>query len=162
EQIDVLFKAARLKVAGPRGKAGRVLDDARALELGRLTLRVQWALGEGQEPQDVEWAHDGERFWVLQARPVVRPPHATFAALAGAPVIWSNANLAEVVPGVPTTLTWSTLRAALWEILYSALKAVGYALPPGVEMVRRIGGRLYFDLSAVQWGFYDCFGLLPA
>jgi pyruvate,water dikinase len=29
-------------------------------------------------------------------------------------------------------------------------------------MVRRIGGRLYFDLSAVQWGFYDCFGLLPA
>jgi rifampicin phosphotransferase len=162
EQIDVLFKAGRLSVSGRRGRPGRVLDDARVVELGRLTLRVQWALGEGQVPQDVEWAHDGQRFWVVQARPVVRPPHPTFPELAGAPVVWSNANVAEVVPGVPTTLTWSVLRAALWEILYSALKAVGYALPPGVEMVRRIGGRLYFDLSALQWGFYDCFGLLPA
>ncbi|HZY85647.1 MAG TPA: PEP/pyruvate-binding domain-containing protein [Gemmataceae bacterium] len=160
EQIDVLFKAGRLQIGGRNGR--RVLDDARALELGRLTLRVLWALGEGQVPQDVEWVHDGERFWVVQARPVVRPPHPTFAALAGAPVIWSNANLAEVVPGVPTTLTWSVVRAALWEILYAAPEAVGYVMPPGVEMVRRFHGRLYFDVSAVQWGFYDCFGLLPA
>jgi hypothetical protein len=24
------------------------------------------ALGDGQHPQDVEWAHDGERFWLVQ------------------------------------------------------------------------------------------------
>jgi pyruvate,water dikinase len=162
EQIDVRFKAARLSVTDRSGRPERVLDDARAVELARLTLRVLWALGEGQVQQDVEWAHDGERFWLVQARPVVRPPHPTFPELAGAPVIWSNANVGEVAPGVPTTLTWSVLRAALWGILYSAPEAVGYVLPPGLEMIRRFHGRLYLDLSAVQWAFYDCFGLLPA
>ena len=47
-------------------------------------------------------------------------------------------------------------------ISYAAQKAVGYQLPPGLEVVRRFQGRAFFDLTAMQWAFYDAFGVLPA
>src|ERR1022692_1740895 len=34
-------------------------------ELAQLVQRVHWALGEGN-PQDIEWAYDGEYLWLLQ------------------------------------------------------------------------------------------------
>ncbi len=161
EEIVVHLSRGHLRITERRGRPERVLNDTQALELSRLAWRVHWALGDGQQPQDIEWTHDGRRFWLLQARPVTRLPPATVPALAGQPVCWSNANLKEVVPGVPTALTWSILQPALWSILYAAPSAVGYRLPSGMEMVRRYAGRLYFDLSAVQWIFYDCFAVPP-
>jgi pyruvate,water dikinase len=161
EEIVVHLSRGHLRVTERRGRTEGVLSDAQALELARLAWRVHWALGDGQQPQDIEWTHDGRRFWLLQARPVTRLPPATVPALAGRPVCWSNANIKEVIPGVPTTLTWSILQPALWSILYAVQSAVGYRLPPGLEMVRRHAGRLYFDLSALQWIFYDSFGVHP-
>src|SRR5579862_8320988 len=49
-----------------RPRKDPVLTETQAAELARVTLRIHWALGEGQEPQDIEWAHDGERLWILQ------------------------------------------------------------------------------------------------
>jgi pyruvate,water dikinase len=31
-----------------------------------------------------------------------------------------------------------------------------------MEVVRRFQGRAFFDLTAIQWAFYDSFGVLPA
>src|SRR5438067_2356362 len=42
------------------------------------------------------------------------------------------------------------------------MKAAGYQMPPGIEVVRRIHGRGYFDLTLMQWAFYDAFGVPPA
>jgi pyruvate,water dikinase len=44
-----------------------VLTDAEASELLRLGLRIEQLLGG---PQDIEWAYDEERLWILQARPI--------------------------------------------------------------------------------------------
>jgi pyruvate,water dikinase len=162
EEITVVQARGRLRVRERRSPAGRVLTDDQALELSRLAVRVQWALGDGQDPQDLEWAHDGRRFWLLQARPVTRLPRRTFPAIARLPAIWSTANLKENIAAIPSTLGWHMLQAALWEVLYAPLEAVGYPVPPGMEMVHRFAGRLYFDLSSLQWAFYDALGLSPA
>ncbi len=162
EEITVSVDKAPWKVNRSRGLSQQVLTDEPALELARLALRVQWALGDGQDPQDIEWAHDGSRFWLLQARPVTRPPHVTFPAVRRLPVIWSNGNIKDAVPGVQSTLSWSIIQSILRVILFAGLEAVRYPLPRGMETVRRITGRAHFDLTAMQWAYYDAMGVLPA
>ena len=65
--------------------AGALLPEPLEEELAHLVERVHWALGEGREPQDVEWAYDGERLWVLQARPVTSMPRAGWPQTAALP-----------------------------------------------------------------------------
>ncbi len=131
-------------------------------ELVHLVQRVHWALGDGQEPQDIEWAYDGERLWLLQARPVTTLPRAGWPETAALPHYWSTANLKDSLPGVICELSWSILSDIVGEVLWAALKAVGYQMPPGVEVVRRFQGRGFFDLTTMQWAFYDALGILPA
>ena len=127
-----------------------------------MVLRVQWALGEGQDPYDVEWVDDGERLWLVQARPVTRLPYVTPEPVKHLPVIWSNANLKDAVAGVPSTLGWSVIQRTLRSILYTHLQATGYHVPEGMEVIRRLEGRAYFDLTAMQWLMYDGLGFTPA
>ena len=44
-----------------------VLTDAEAHELLQIGLRIEELLGG---PQDIEWAYDDDRLWILQARPI--------------------------------------------------------------------------------------------
>ncbi len=62
---------------------------------------------------DIEFAHDGDRFWILQARPIT-----TF--IASSPVTEENpyrlltrANIGEIMPDVVTPLTWTTFLRTL-------------------------------------------------
>ncbi len=162
EEITLTLARGELHLTGRIGRPDQVLSDDRALELARLTLRVHWALGEGQDPQDVEWAFAGQRFWLLQARPVTRLPRVTFPEVAQLPVVWSNANLKDAVAGVQSTLGWSVLQDALRYILHAPQDAVGYPVPPGLETARLFSGRAYFDLTSVVWAGYDAFGITPA
>lgn len=129
--------------------------------LVHLAQRVHWALGEGQNPQDIEWAWDSNQLWLLQARPVTKLPRPVLPAEASLPVYWSTGNIKDAVPGVVCELSWSSLYDLVGDIAYSAQKAAGYQMPPGIEVVRRIGGRGFFDLTTMQWAFYDAFGILP-
>ena len=143
--------------------AGRAwLPAAVEEELAHVVERVHWALGEGRDPQDVEWAYDGERLWLLQARPVTRFPRAGWPETAALPRYWSTVNMKDNLPGVPCELSWSALNNAVLHVLYAPLIAAGYQIPPGMEVVRRFHGRAYFDLSGIQWAFYDSFGVMPA
>ncbi|GAB4585570.1 phosphoenolpyruvate synthase [Nocardia sp. IFM 10818] len=55
--------------------AAPVLTDAQAVEVARLSLRVQQH--HGDRPQDVEWAFDDDQLWLVQARPITMlPDHA--------------------------------------------------------------------------------------
>jgi pyruvate,water dikinase len=160
EEISVSLAEGLLTVAERRGPA--VLTDAQVLEMSRLVLRAHWAFGEGQDPQDVEWAYDGKRFWLLQVRPVTRLPHWTFPGVADQPVMWSNANVKDVIPGIPSMLGWNIVLVAIPMLLFGLVEVTGYPPPPGLEIVRRFSGRAYFDLTAIQWLYYDGFGVLPA
>ena len=139
----------------------QVLDDSRITELGLLTLRVYEALGSGIVHQDMEWAFDGNKFVVLQARPVTNLREPGFPEIADQPVIWSNANLKDVMPHVQSTITWNLASCMLPRMMSANLKAAGYPVPSGINWVRLYKGRGYFNLSALQWGFYDSMGFLP-
>jgi pyruvate,water dikinase len=57
---------ALLDVEDPK-RTSAVLTDAEARELLRLGIRIEQLLGG---PQDIEWAYDERRLWILQARPI--------------------------------------------------------------------------------------------
>ncbi len=131
-------------------------------ELAHQVWRAQWALGEGQAPQDVEWAYDGEHLWLLQARPVTRLARAGWPEAARMPRYWSTANLKDNQPAGWCEMSWSTLVEVVGDALFAALSAAGYPVPPGLEVVRRFHGRGFFDLTAMQYAFYDALGILPS
>ena len=65
----------------------------------------------GDIPQDIEWAYDGQRLWVLQSRPIT-----TLMPL------WTRKIAAEVIPGVIHPLTWSInqpLTCGVWGQLFT-------------------------------------------
>ena len=139
-----------------------VLDESQVAALARIVRRIYWALGDGRHPQDVEWAFDGTTFWMLQSRPVTHLPRWTFPGVPTRTSTWSNANITDSFPNAVTTMTWSFLEASAQDIVYASLRAMRYPLPPGMEVLRRIGGRPYFDLDSLQWAMYDASGLSPA
>jgi pyruvate,water dikinase len=142
-------------------EANPVLTRAQADELAAISLRIHWALGQGQDPQDIEWAHDGERLWTLQARPVTRLPRAGPEALRRQARYWSTANITDALPGVLCESSWSGVGEVVGSVAFGCLTAAGYRVPPGVELVRRFEGRGYFDVTLLQWLFWDAFGLPP-
>ncbi len=142
-------------------KGSQVLSDEHIVEIGLLLLRVLDSLGEGQYHQDIEWVFNGETIILVQARPVTAIPRCTFSGLQKQADIWSNANLKDVMPEVQSTLNWSFYRYSLDNLLTPFFKAVGYEFPPGLKYVRLYQGRVYFNLSAMQWSYYDAFGITP-
>lgn len=162
EEIQVAVAPLSLSIKLRQGRPEQVMTDAQALELARLTLRVFAALGDEQDPQDIEWAHDGERFWLVQARPVTRLLRWTFPAIAQTPLIWSNANTKDNYPGVMSPLNWSFVNQGIDQLLWAPFRAAGYEALAGIELMRRFAGRPYFNLSAVQWVAFDAMGMLPA
>ena len=140
----------------------QVLSDEKIEKLGLLLLRVFEALGDGYQHQDVEWVFDGRNFILLQARPVTALPRKTFAALTKQPDIWSNGNYRDAVPMVLSPLDRRLAINTIDAILKSNFTEIGYQLPEGLQFSRFFKGRLYCNLSALQWAMYDAMGVLPS
>ena len=157
-RIDLETEVARLDGAGH----APVLQDWEIEALARIIVRVHWALGDGDAPQDVEWAWDGRTFWMLQSRPVTRLPRWTFPGIPTETPIWSNANIRDSLPRPLTVATWSLLDTSVQAVVHASTQAVDYPLPRGMQVMRRFGGRPYFDLDSLQWSLYDSVGMLPA
>lgn len=157
----VFRESAGALVAHERG-AGSPLSPEQERSLAQLLRRAHWALGDAQVPQDVEWAFDGERFWLLQARPATNVRRPLPEALATVPRYWSTANIKDAVPGVVSMLAWSLIKRIVERIAFAGPIVAAYPLPPGAELVRRVAGRGYFDLTLMQWVMYDALGVMPA
>ena len=65
--VSAESKGTALVEVGDDRSASSVLTDAEARELVNIGLRIEQLLGG---PQDIEWADDDERLWILQARPI--------------------------------------------------------------------------------------------
>ncbi|MGW6929553.1 PEP/pyruvate-binding domain-containing protein [Lentzea sp. NPDC054927] len=111
--------------------SAELLDDAQKSELVGLGKRIEALYGM---PVDVEWALEGKRFWILQARPITSLRVEWNDSLDG-DYLWSNGNVGEAVPEVMTPVTWS-----LVELLSSV--AIGPHRISG-----NIGGRFYLNIS---------------
>jgi rifampicin phosphotransferase len=152
-QVDpdefVLAKAGselRWSRIGDKGEPGGSQTPSLALtqlhELADIAARVERHFGMAQ---DIEWCHDGERFWIVQSRPV------TTSAAATDETEWTRANLAEVLPD----LTSPQALSALEEVLNEAQRRyMGRLMAPSAQLgpiVKTFCGRLHFNLSQLRY-----------
>jgi pyruvate,water dikinase len=133
------------------------LSDGQIRSIARLVHAVSDACGR---PQDIEWAFEGERLHLLQARPIttLEPPAVGLAK------IWDNSNIAESYGGVTSPLTFSFARAAYEGVYREFCRLMGVdeeRIAAADEvfkgMLGRIDGRVYYDL--LNW--YRLIALLP-
>jgi pyruvate,water dikinase len=139
----------------------QALPDENIEKLGLLLMRVYESLGDCEEHQDVEWAFDGQDFVLLQARPVTALPRYIFDALKNKTRIWSNGNYRDAVPMVISPLHRRVMKNIIDTIHYTSFSEPGYPMPEGFQFSRFLKGRLYCDMSALQWAYYDSTGMLP-
>ncbi len=142
----------------------QVLPAVQIVRLGRLVQRAFWVLdekGSGQH-QDIEWAFDGQAFFLLQARPVTVLPRLTCDALRNQVDIWSNGNFRDAAPLVQSTLGMSLFSHQVDVILRAPFESIGYPLPAGLCFIKSFQGRPYCNSSLMQWLYFDSTGFLPA
>ena len=139
----------------------QALPDEKIVKLGLLLTRIFESLGECEAHQDVEWAFDGQDFFILQARPVTALPVYTFEAIKNKTRVFSNGNYREAVPMVLSPLHRKVMKNIIDTIQYTTFSIPGYPMPEGFQFSRLTKGRLYCDISALQWAYYDSTGTLP-
>lgn len=139
----------------------QVLTDREIENLGLQLLRILESLGEGSLPQDVEWAFDGKDFFILQSRPVTVLPRYTLAQLKDKQDIWSNGNFREALPMVLSPLHRRFMRNLIDTVQTGYFTEIDYPVPEGFSFSRFFGGRLYCNISALQWAHYDATGVSP-
>jgi phosphohistidine swiveling domain-containing protein len=142
------------------GSANGVLSAADLAALRALADKVEQAQGR---PQDIEWAFEGDRLFLLQARPITTKLQA--AAIADPTLtIFDNSNIVESYPGLVSPLTYSFAQyvyarvyrtfVALLGVSDEAIRAHGAVFE---NMLGRLDGRVYYNL--INW--YRALALLP-
>jgi rifampicin phosphotransferase len=137
-----------------------VLLPADLAALATLARKVEETQGA---PQDIEWAFEGERLFLLQARPIttlLRAPATPDPTLT----IFDNSNIVESYPGLVSPLTYSFAQyiyARVYRIFVGLLgvsdediRAHGAVFE---NMLGRVDGRVYYNL--INW--YRALALLP-
>jgi pyruvate,water dikinase len=126
-----------------------------------FSLYFAIALDYTRPDYDMEWAWDGEKVWLLQARPITAANRCTYPVLQGQPDIWSRGNTRDVVPDPLSPIDWGTSRRLVNAILQSGFSRLGLTLHPGVQRAGLFHGRLYLNLSLMQWEAFATVGILP-
>ena len=145
----------------PEDSMRRVLDDAQAVLLAELVRDAAFALNFGRPFYDVEWVWDGERFWLVQARPVTAMARNTYPAIAHQPTIWSNGNTRDVMPLPLSAIDWCNARRLVNQLLEAGYRHAAYPLLPGAQRAGFFHGRLYLNLSLLMWEAWHGFGVSP-
>jgi len=132
-----------------------VLDDAQVRAVAALVRRTGELRGH---PQDIEWAFEKDRLYLLQSRPITTP------LPRGERNIWDNSNIIESYSGVTLPLTFSFARRAYTGVYrqFCQMLAVPKARIAAHEhtfrhMLGLIRGRVYYNL--LNW--YRVLALLP-
>jgi pyruvate,water dikinase len=115
------------------------LPTAAVLQLAELVRAAADQLGG---PHDVEWAWDGDRLHLLQARPIT--------ALAGKHV-FSARLVGDMCPGVIKPLLWSTKPRSMAQNVVGRLfrELLGHDGFDYARLLRRIHSRAYMDATAM-------------
>jgi pyruvate,water dikinase len=149
------------QAVAPERAAGFVFETEKAEHLANLLYDAAIALDFVSPFYDLEWAWDGQRFWLTQARPVTARPYRSYDALRGQPVIWTRGNTCEVMPEPLSPCDWAFSRWGVNSLLEQGWKLCGYPLLPGVQRAGLFHGRLYLEASILQWEAWDAIGLPP-
>jgi len=151
---DGTVLSARAGTSGNGTPDGATLSAAQLASLGSLLTRIEQHYGA---PQDVEWCHDGEQFWIVQSRPVTASPESfksevsslkAEAPATGAGTEWTRANLAEVLP---EQMSPQALDAYEDMLNRAQSKFMGRLMAPELgPMMKSFRGRMYMNLSQMR------------
>ncbi len=64
-------------------RATRVLTDSEVLDIAEVACRIE--AHYGGEPQDLEWAYEGDDLWIVQTRPITTLGQHPSSAVATEP-----------------------------------------------------------------------------
>ena len=138
-----------VEVAVPAEQASRpAISDEQVLAVAALARATERHFGR---PQDIEWAIEGGKLYLLQSRPIT-----SLAALAdpdGALNLWDNSNIAESYNGITTPLTFSFARYVYEEVYRQFCRIIGVPEERIVDdsdalraMLGLVRGRIYYNL----------------
>jgi pyruvate,water dikinase len=135
------------------------LTDLQVLAVAALVRQTGRHFGR---PQDMEWAIEAGRLYLLQSRPITSL--AQTADPDGVINVWDNSNIAESYNGVTTPLTFSFARRAYEEVYRQfchILRVPETKISQSADVFRHmlglIQGRVYYNL--LNW--YRLIALLP-
>ncbi len=126
-----------------RDQKRSVLEEREVIALARLVKEVECAVGK---PVDVEWAHDTQGLWLLQARPIPERE----ALPDSTAIVWSRANFKETLPELPSPLGLSLLEGFMETCIVRCYRELGCRIPPEVSSVRVIRGRPFINATLFQ------------
>jgi len=135
------------------------LTDEQAVAVAALARHAAHSFGQ---PQDIEWAIEGDELFLLQSRPIT-----TLRDLGdpeGALNLWDNSNITESYSGITTPLTFSFARY-VYEGVYRQFCVIMRVPKRKIaandrtfsRMLGLIRGRVYYNL--LNW--YRVLALLP-
>jgi len=161
DHLDDHLTVLHIKPGESNSPPTPVLNETQALELAEQSRLAALALDYTRPDLDIEWAWDGDRFRLLQARPITITNRCIYTELSTQPDIWSRGNTRDVVPYPLSPVDWGSSRRMVNAILLEGFKMSGLKTHPGVQHAGLFHGRLYLNISLLQWAGYSTLGLLP-
>ena len=136
-----------------------ILNDSEVCELSENIINIEKYYGK---PQDMEWAFEKEKLYILQSRPITtleKTDKKTYNT-----IIWDNSNIVESYPEITLPLTFSFIRKAYSDVYkrFSEITGVPAKVVESYQdiydnMLGLIKGRVYYNL--INW--YKLLMLFP-
>ncbi|UCH25509.1 MAG: hypothetical protein JSV66_16495 [Trueperaceae bacterium] len=143
----------------PERRNEPALADDLVVQVAALVQRTGEHFGR---PQDIEWAIEAGRLYLLQSRPITSL--ATVADPDGALGIWDNSNIVESYGGITTPLTFTFARYAYEGVYRELCRILGFSSAKLSahendfrHMLGLFKGRVYYNL--LSW--YRLLAALP-
>lgn len=134
------------------------LTDNQIQEIAQKVKEIVKIYGK---PQDIEWAYEGGKLYILQARPITTLEN--IADKSQQEVIWDNSNIIESYSGVTTPLTFSFIKDVYTEVYKQFLLIMGVEqelIEENSDIFQMLGlieGKVYYNL--LNW--YRLLRLMP-
>lgn len=162
EEIVLTFPRDITQATTIERNGNGTLSSEQAQELALLVRDAAQALDLAEPWYDFEWTWDGRQFQLVQARPITTHAWPSYPGLTGQDTVWSNGNTRDVVPDVMDAFDWGPSRQMVNLMLEQGWRRSGFPLLQGAQRAALIQGRLYLNVSLLQWEGYDALGIQPA
>ena len=136
-----------------------ILNDSEVCELSENIINIEKYYGK---PQDMEWAFEKEKLYILQSRPITTLKKTDKKAYNT--IIWDNSNIVESYPEITLPLTFSFIRKAYSDVYkrFSEITGVPAKVVESYQdiydnMLGLLKGRVYYNL--INW--YKLLMLFP-
>ncbi|MBE0432486.1 hypothetical protein IBX73_03350 [candidate division WOR-3 bacterium] len=136
---------ARCRVGNDRiieQKGDDILSRKQVFELVKAGKKIERVF---KSAQDVEWAYENGRLFILQSRPVFVPA----AAMRKKGTVWCNANVRETIPDPVSPMNWSMFDTSF----FPGIMIDVFGFPVTLEKYRQyrpvemLSGRLYWNMN---------------